>query len=291
MTAAAPVLLEHASLPSLAGVYARLATRQITTRLGRAAPSDLRRVSARVKGVEIDRDRLARYVQVCGLPAASTLPMTYPQVLGSGLGASLLLAPGVRLPGLGVVHVATRIHERRALGVDETLDVLCRVGESRPSDRGLEVDLVTEVSAGGSIAWEGVATLLWRKPHEPRTHAAAAPPPPGPRQRIVVPGDTGRRYARVSGDVNPIHMWAITAMPFGFPRPIAQGLWLVARSLGELAPSLPPPPRRLEVRFERPVLMPGEVLLTSEISSGAAEFALLTANETKIHLTGRIEAA
>jgi len=291
MTVAAPVLLEHASLPSLPGVYARLATRQITARLGRAAKSDLRQVEARVRGVKVDRDRLARFAEVCGVPAGPSLPTTYPQVLGSGLGASLLLAPGVRLPGLGVVHVATRIHERRAIAPDETLDVLCRVGDSRPGERGLEVDLVTEVSAGGAVVWEGVATLLWRKPHDRKPQPPAPPPPAGPRQRIVVPGDAGRRYARVSGDVNPIHMWPLTAMPFGFSRPIAQGLWLVARSLGELLPSLPPPPRRLEVHFERPVLMPGEVLLTSQAGAGTVDFALLTPNEAKVHLTGHLEAA
>ena len=54
-------------------------------------------------------------------------------------------------------------------------------------------------------------------------------PPGGVEWRL--PGDLGRRYAAVSGDRNPIHLYALTAKAFGFPRQIAHGMWSKARCL------------------------------------------------------------
>ena len=54
-----------------------------------------------------------------------------------------------------------------------------------------------------------------------------------------VPGDIGRRYAAVSGDRNPIHLYPLTARAFGFPRAIAHGMWLKARTLAALEGRLP----------------------------------------------------
>jgi hypothetical protein len=43
--------------------------------------------------------------------------------------------------------------------------------------------------------------------------------------RWKAPADIGRRYARVSGDYNPIHLSALTAKLFRLPQAIAHGLW------------------------------------------------------------------
>ena len=54
-----------------------------------------------------------------------------------------------------------------------------------------------------------------------------------------IPDDAGRRYAKVSGDVNPIHLSGLTAKAFGFKRAIAHGMWVKARVLGALSGRLP----------------------------------------------------
>ena len=59
--------------------------------------------------------------------------------------------------------------------------------------------------------------------------------------RWRVPDDIGRRYAKVSGDVNPIHMSSLTAKALGFKRAIAHGMWVKAHAL---AAQVKPPCRR-----------------------------------------------
>jgi acyl dehydratase len=52
---------------------------------------------------------------------------------------------------------------------------------------------------------------------------------------LSVPGNAGRAYGALSGDRNPIHLSALTSQLFGFKRPIAHAMYLVARLEGELA--------------------------------------------------------
>lgn len=42
--------------------------------------------------------------------------------------------------------------------------------------------------------------------------------------------DVGRRYGLLNGDLNPIHLHAVTARLFGFRRPIAHALFLTGRA-------------------------------------------------------------
>ena len=77
--------------------------------------------------------------------------------------------------------------------------------------------------------------------------------PPGPTT-WKLPGDLGRRYAAVSGDHNPIHLYGLTAKAFGFPRQIAHGMWSKARCLAALDGRLPDAVT-VEVAF-KPILSP-----------------------------------
>ena len=66
----------------------------------------------------------------------------------------------------------------------------------------------------------------------------------------------------VSGDRNPIHMHSLTAKPLGFPRAIAHGMWTKARCLAALESRLPDA-FAVDVRFRKPILLPGRVEFAS----------------------------
>jgi acyl dehydratase len=97
----------------------------------------------------------------------------------------------------------------------------------------------------------------------------------------------GRRYAEVSGDRNPIHMRRLTARLFGFPRPIAHGMWAKARCLAALE-SLLPDRFTAEVRFKLPVLIPGKVSFASWPAGGGRDLALHDGKNEKPHLAGEL---
>ena len=66
---------------------------------------------------------------------------------------------------------------------------------------------------------------------DPNTPSAEQPPATATWN---LPGDLGRRYASVSGDINPIHMHPLSARLFGFPSAIAHGMWTKARCLAAI---------------------------------------------------------
>lgn len=75
-----------------------------------------------------------------------------------------------------------------------------------------------------------------------------------------VPEDTGRRYARLAGDFNPIHQHAVAARLFGFKHAIVHGMYTLARGAAECADDLPAAPFTLECTSKRPVFLPSTVV-------------------------------
>ncbi|HMD10805.1 MAG TPA: MaoC/PaaZ C-terminal domain-containing protein, partial [Marmoricola sp.] len=99
-------------------------------------------------------------------------------------------------------------------------------------------------------------------------------------------GHLGRRYAAVSGDHNPIHLYRLTAKAFGFPRQIAHGMWTKARCVAALDNRLPDAVT-VRVEFKKPVFLPGTVALGSRIDDDGVAFSLTRPKDGAPHLVGR----
>lgn len=281
--------------PSLGPLYAAAAVRAaLPGASGRALPdSELVR-----RGVEVDPAHLADYAHVCGFRVSDALPVTYPHVLTFPLQVALMARREFPLPLPGLVHLANRITVHRAVSPSEILDVRVRAERFTAHPRGARVDLVGELSVDGETVWEGRSTYLARGATAPEQgddggeEIAEPEPPTGPAAaRWRVPGDQGRRYAAVSGDVNPIHLYPLTAKLMGFPRTIAHGMWTAAHAAASLA-GRHPDAVTYDVVFRKPVLLPARAdLVTTRDADGAWRFALRgTRDPDRIHLVGRIGA-
>ncbi|WP_246069612.1 MaoC family dehydratase [Humibacillus xanthopallidus] len=258
MTVPKVITLEAA--PDLRQIYVSAALKR--RRVGDTLP-DVRVARA---GVSVDVPGLAAYARVCRLPLGATLPLTYPHLLAFPLQMVVMAGDGFPLPLLGAVHVENRIEVTRAVAVDELLDIDVWAQDLRPHRRGTQVDLVSEVSTRGELVWRGVSTYLARgaeHPDAPRSEAPSTTPlaavTGGPQWRLG--DDTGRAYAGVSGDWNPIHLHALTARPLGFPGAIAHGMYTYARAMGSLGPRLAPEGLTSRVWFRKPVPLPSTVRL------------------------------
>ena len=156
----------------------------------------------------------------------------------------------------------------RRLTADDRLDLTVHAEHLRPHPKGQLVDLVTEVDVEGERVWEGRSTYLRRgTAHPDAERGAQAPPLPDrpPAGIVRVPEGQGRAYAAVSGDVNPIHLHALTAKAMGFPRAIAHGMWTAARTLSALGPATSDASTS-HVWFAKPVLLPSTVELVVDDS-------------------------
>lgn len=246
----------------------------------------------RVAALRVDSARLRAYNALLGFEQGETLPLTYPHVLGSALHMHLMSRPGFPLPMLGLVHVRNEIVQARAIGVGEVLDLQVRLSESRAVAQGLEFDLVTEFAVGGvPEVWRGVSTYLHRRPGKPTTRRAPTANERVPLSQYLeldAPADIGRRYAKVSRDYNPIHLYALTAKLFGFPRAIATGMWTAARVLALLEQKTGCRPSQYRFQFKQPLFLPGRAALRFDGAGDGLEFALVGADAAKVHLLGTL---
>ncbi|MDQ3629139.1 MAG: hypothetical protein M3419_10090 [Actinomycetota bacterium] len=253
---------------------------------GTGAP-DLTLVRA---GVRTDPAHLAGYAGVCGFGLTGTLPATYPHLAAFGLHLALMTDTAFPFAPMGVVHVANSITQYRALAVHETFDVRVHAAALRAHPRGRLIDLVTTATVGDETVWEELTTLLSRGRRDDEV-ADSVPlgdvdPPVGP-VRWQLPGDAGRRYAAVSGDHNPIHLYGLTARAFGFPRQIAHGMWTKARCLAALQGRLPDA-FTVQVAFRKPVLLPATVHAGVRDEHDCTVFGVVSACDGSPHLVGTV---
>lgn len=256
--------------PALPGLFARAALRRGAT--GRTLP-DLGLRSQ----VDVDARHLARYWQVCGFKDNGQLPPTYPHILAFPLQMQLLTDKRFPFPLLGLVHLENRIRVLRTLGGLGPFRVSVAVEGLRPHDKGVTFSLITRLEDQLGLLWEGDSRILFRGMRLDGNAPERAESEALPLEEIDhwrAPADIGRRYAKVAGDYNPIHLSAPTAKLFGFPRAIAHGLWNKARTLAALASRLPDAGYEVEVRFQKPVLLPAEVRLLASAPAAEGQFAL-----------------
>ncbi|HEX4223142.1 MAG TPA: MaoC/PaaZ C-terminal domain-containing protein, partial [Pseudonocardiaceae bacterium] len=257
--------VELESTPSLRGIFGKAALGALPGfgRSGTALPS----TTYVRNGVRIDRERLAAYDRVCGFRVSDVLPATFPHILSFPLQAKLMTDPAFPFPMIGLVHVANRIRQSRPLRADESLVLRVHAEGLRPHERGTQFDMVSEALADGAVVWSDVSTYLRRGgsggPSERGSAGGTEPIGGEASARWRLGGDTGRRYAEVSGDHNPIHLYPLTARLFGFKRAIAHGMWSKARCLAFFESRLPDA-FTVDVRFKRPILLPAKVALYSE---------------------------
>ena len=277
-------LLVRAALPAVPVV-------NLLPGIRKSGRDDLEGLARTRPPVEIRREHVASYAAVCGFPDKDTVPLTYPHVLGFPLHLRVMADPAFPFPAIGAVHLTNSITTHRPIAIGETVQVTVHPEDLRPHAKGRTVDFVTEVTSAGELVWEGRSTYLRRGPvHDQGTLDATRGPvfdevePSGTTWRL--PGDLGRRYAAVSGDRNPIHLYPLTAKALGFKRQIAHGMWAKARCVAALENRLPDAVT-VEVAFRKPVFLPGTVAFGSEPTDTGFTFALTSPTSGAPHLQGR----
>lgn len=275
---------------STATLYSRALLGSLAGKKGKALPD----VELVMRDLRIDRDALAAYNRVCGFGQKDALPPTYGFVLAFPLQMELMTLPEFPFAAMGMVHIRNSITQHRPVSASETLTVSVRPANLRPHDKGLQFDFLTTITSGGEIVWESVSTMLRRgggggSESKPAPQKSTAAPSPAVVQ-WVIPADTGRRYGAVSGDRNPIHLYAFTAKLFGFPRAIAHGMWTKARCLAALESKLPDA-FTVDVQFKLPVLLPAKVAFQSDdMAGGGIAFGVSDLKSGKPHLAGTLVA-
>ena len=260
-----------ARVPNAAAAWAAILTR---APVARAEDVPDRRYS--VRGVAIEERRALRYSRVVApheRDAWADVHLAHPgflHALAHPLGLALMAAPRFPLPALGLVHVKNSLLLHRPVCIGERIDIETRIGDLARSSRGSACEVVSVLSSGGDIVATDVSTYLLRGSGNSAMRAKSLQTEAAPFALAASPSrwklsaGVGREFARVSGDVHPIHVSALSARALGAPSPLAHGMFLGSRALSEAGvgahspllwelefPSLPPLPATVWVRYGR----------------------------------------
>ena len=314
-------VVELEAVPGLGGLYGRGGVASARFALARALSREggrplgagaLPAVEYAVHDVRASTAHLTAYQHLIGEPASDALPAGFVHVLAFPVATALMVRSDFPLPLVGMVHLANRVEQHAVLRHTDALHVRAWTERLRPHRSGAQLDLVVEVRGEGSTgpdvppAWRGVSTYLSKGARLAEDEATGErPPAPAvphglPTAVWSLPADTGRRYAAVSGDRNPIHLSALSARAFGFPRAIAHGMYTAARALADVGPRRGPA-FTWTVQFAKPVLLPGTVTLQviqragvgasrtdSALATGGFDYTGWDARRGTVHFTGNI---
>ncbi|NND60613.1 MAG: hypothetical protein HKN49_10125 [Gammaproteobacteria bacterium] len=274
-------------LPAILPMYLQAA---VSTRPRHPAPdTDIPVLHATASPLEANVGHIRRFARLVGHRHDNVLPPTYPQILAAPLHLAMFTAPQFPLNPTGIVHLRNTITIEEPIDIAAPLTLQTSLAEGEESVRGRQLVMTTIAAIGERPVWRAEAGLLARFANPAGRDKRA-------RRRIRTSGlqaietidvgaNTGRRYARASGDYNPIHLSTISARLFGFDHAIAHGMWSLARVLGCLDEI--PAAANIEVEFRRPLLMPASVEVAADpVQPGG--FALRDATTGKNYLEGMI---
>lgn len=238
-------------MPTLSRVYPRA-----MMRVGRATPATrLPPLRIAVASAQIDAAHLARYAAVCGFPNKD-VPVTYPIVFTFPLLLAMLGAREWPLGLPGLIHLGVSMSRTAVLAPGRAYRASCAVGTFTHTALGLEFELLASLHAQGERVWHGCSRVLART-GDPARRANPQRAHERPGEFVAeFPATTtlARSYAAASGDWNPIHLGVLGARLFGFARPVAHGMWTLARSLAVLGAGSA---AHVDADFTAPLRLPG----------------------------------
>jgi acyl dehydratase len=302
MSTEQPLILGN--LPSLSKLYVNAAATTARRRvLGFQGANVLPQGSHEVRGVQADVGNLTAYQHLIGETASDVLPAGFIHALAFPVAMSVLNRDDFPLPLLGMIHLKNHVEQLRAIQFSEQLDIRSWAADMRGHRAGTQLDVVAEVrsSSDAELLWRGVSTYLAKGvflPGVDKAATAASPgefTPPAPTAVWQLGVDTGRLYAAVSGDFNPIHLSVLSAKALGLRRSIAHGMYLASRALADVG-SVKSEAFSWDVNFEAPVFLPARMALgisTLHSASGAwerSDYVAWNPRSRRKHFSGSVTA-
>lgn len=232
----------------------------------------------------LDPDHLRRYNAAFGFEG-DAVPLTFLYLLAQRAQLATMLARPIpfRIPGL--IHVENRLAMHGPVLLDAPLAVTTTLQSPPPAPNGaLHCVLETRAFDGERLAFSCDSTYLVRRGSRA---GRTAPQPDAPSGQALggwtVAHDAGRRYAALSGDWNPIHLWPWSARLMGMRAPIIHGAHTLAKACSLLQASTDRGIAEVWCRFRQPVALGADVILRADGSEG--KFAVIC--DGRIAMEGR----
>jgi acyl dehydratase len=259
--------------PSMPRLYAKAGLASLRP-VRRVAADSLPEVELELADTTVAVETLTAYHRLVGGRVTDHVESVALHGLGFPVALALMARPDFPLPLAGTVHLRNEARLLKPVRAGETLTVRAHAENLAAHHAGVTVDVVTELYSGSRLVHvsrslylaKGVALEGTASPARPVREEFDAPIPQG---RWKLAASTGRAWAEVLGDWNPIHVGALPARALGRKTAIAHGTYLAARALEGL--SRADTPHEWDITFAAPVALPGVVSFAQQALPASGE--------------------
>ena len=207
----------------------------------------------------------------CRTPGlAQNLQVLAPHLTGFRLLIVMLTHPSWPLPIWGALQVRNRLILHHPLVGNAKYTLTTMPCAWRALEKGLEIDLHTQLLQEDVCVWESVVTFYYRGRFGTLAEHGANIATPFNAPQLTeqletiwegrVNGSRRWKFGRLTGDYNGLHQWDFYARRFGFPAAFAHPQRLVAQCLVQIA-DLTSEAQRLDLWIKGPVLYDANVSL------------------------------
>ncbi len=232
----------------------------------------------------------------------SHLHPCFPQFLGLSQTIDALTHKHSPFPLMGLVHIENQFELAKPVNNDD-MTIHCQFGAIQPHARGVAVDIEIKVFQAEQCCLSVISKYLYRIESN-RVTAPKALSELSQMERLEekvllhFEESAGRRYARLSGDFNPIHLYKWSAQLFGFKTNIAHGMHVLALVLSKLSAEdeIFKKPCVVSNHFNYPVSLPGVAKLKCTTSCPDTEQPLYfqlhdpdASRRKQVVLNGKVE--
>lgn len=200
------------------------------------------------------------------------VPLTWWYLPAQRAHLATMLDPRFPFRIVGLVHMENALEAHGEVAPGEPLLIRTVLRVLPPSSSGaLRGVLETTGSSNGMPVFACTSTYLIRRGQGGGAkQSEAAPVLSGPllAQWTLDPA-AGRRYAGLSGDWNPIHLYGWSARLMGMRAPIIHGMHTLAKACAALEHDSSCRAARVDCRFRAPIALGSPVTLRAQPASGA----------------------
>lgn len=258
------------SVPALPSMGPRLVLRVLSKR-PRAAPGGVPgplRSEFVLAGLDVEH--VERYAAALGF-APGTVPLTWWYLPVQRAHMATLLSDAFPYRLAGIVHVENELTAHAAAPPATPIHIATRIEILPPTSSGaVYCTLETVGSANGAPIFTSTSKYLAVRGQGGGKGGRSAPAvqPGAPIDSWTLSPSSGRAYARISGDWNPIHLTRWSARLMGLPAPIIHGMQSLAKTCAALEKAEGRRVARISVRFTAPVPLGSKAELTAGSEPG-----------------------
>lgn len=220
-------------------------------------------------------------------------PLVYWYLLAQHAQIALLTQPEFPLPLPGMVHFGNTLSQEAAFQANQPIDIVVSVFMEAKAEGSLFPVIKVDFQQGDKTVVACQSDYFMRRkrqsPKKKKKREAPTFLEAEQQEQWKLSADTGRTYARLSGDYNPIHLYNWFARLSGFPRRIIHGWYSLSRAVATIEQNRGQRVSFVKVKFQKPLLLPGEATLHWQEEGENSLFQLTDPEQSFVILEGKVE--